>query len=111
MDSASGRISRRTMEMLAGGMIEETRELLMRGYPPDCPGLNALGYRHVLRHLAGEIPADELREAITRDTRRYAKRQMTWFRKEQRIRWFTSESTEDFEGLAHRIIRTCKFTA
>lgn len=74
------RITARVEQMLADGWIDEVRRLLDRGVPQDAAGLDGVGYREVISHLRGEIPADRLAEAITTSTRRYAKRQETWFR-------------------------------
>ena len=74
------RIEVRVRRMLAAGIVEEVRSVLSRGLPPEAPGLDAVGYREVVRHLAGELPATELVAAIVTATRRYAKRQETWFR-------------------------------
>lgn len=72
------RIARRTDAMLAAGWIAETRALLAV-HPPDCPGLRSLGYAQIVGHLAGRLPAADLAPAIVLATRRYAKRQRTWF--------------------------------
>ena len=74
------RIERRVRRMLEAGLVNEVQQVLAAGTPPDAPGLDGVGYREVVRHLAGELPARELAEAITSATRRYAKRQETWFR-------------------------------
>jgi tRNA dimethylallyltransferase len=74
------RIAARVEQMLAAGWTDEVRGLLERGVPQDAAGLDGVGYREVLSHLRGEIPADRLAEAVTTSTRRYAKRQETWFR-------------------------------
>lgn len=73
------RIARRTAAMLAAGWLDETRELLRR-HRADGPGLSSIGYREVVAHLRGELPADGLAPAVVRATRQYAKRQRTWFR-------------------------------
>jgi len=74
------RIEERVTRMLAMGLVAEVQALLAGGVPPDAPGLDAVGYREVVRHLRGDLAADELARAITVSTRRYAKRQETWFR-------------------------------
>jgi len=73
------RIAQRTEQMLGAGWLEETRELLAN-HASDCPGLRSIGYADVVRHLQGELPEVELAPAIVQVTRRYAKRQRTWFR-------------------------------
>lgn len=74
------RILQRAERMIAGGWVEEVRALLAGGLSPDAPGLDAVGYPEVVRHLAGSLPAEQLVAAIAIATRRYAKRQETWFR-------------------------------
>jgi tRNA dimethylallyltransferase len=83
------RINRRVIEMFDSGLIEETKELLDRGYSPDCKGFEALGYRHALAVLKREMNTGRAVELTQRDTRRYAKRQMTWFRKETEVHWIS----------------------
>jgi len=70
--------------MLAAGLVDEVRRTLARPVPPDAPGLDGVGYREVVAMLAGRLPEQGLREAIIVATRRYAKRQDTWFRNQLR---------------------------
>jgi len=81
------RIEARVEAMLAAGWLAEV-EALLRRYPPDLKPLRALGYRHLVAYLKGETDLAEAVAAIKRDTRRYAKRQLTWFRADPEIRWF-----------------------
>lgn len=74
------RIARRTRAMLDAGWVEEVRACLAAGVPPDAPGLSAVGYREIVAHLEGRLAAGSLEGAIVQATRRYAKRQETWFR-------------------------------
>ncbi len=78
------RIGARVDAMLAAGLVEEVREVLARGVPPDAAGLDGVGYREVVTMLANRLPEAELREAIAAATRAYAKRQETWFRNQLR---------------------------
>ena len=96
-----GRINRRVARMFDEGLTEEVRRLLDRGCRDDCKAFQALGYRYVLSVLRGELSQPEAIELTCRDTRRYAKRQMTWFRKEPRISWIDSpgESRQALEQL------------
>lgn len=80
------RIAERVDLMLAAGLVEEVQGELGRGTAPDAPGLDAVGYREVVAMLGGRLPEEELREAIARATRQYAKRQETWFRNQLRYR-------------------------
>jgi tRNA dimethylallyltransferase len=81
------RINRRVAGMFEAGLVEEVKKLLEEGYPPDSKGFEALGYRHVISFLHGALTLQQAVELTSRDTRRYAKRQMTWFRKEKGIHW------------------------
>jgi tRNA dimethylallyltransferase len=82
------RIDERVCRMFDAGLAEEVRELLARGIPPSAKPFEAIGYRHVIAHLDSCIPKDDTIRIIQRDTRRYAKRQMTWFRKQSDVCWF-----------------------
>jgi tRNA dimethylallyltransferase len=85
------RIARRTLAMLENGLIEETERLREAGYGPELPSMQAIGYRHANRLLSGEWTQAEMLEQLILDTRRYAKRQMTWFAANKELRWFQRE--------------------
>lgn len=80
------RIRLRVGRMIRGGLIEETRRLLRR-YDPASPAMSGIGYREIGAYLRGEISLKEASERIETRTRQYAKRQMTWFKRDARIRW------------------------
>lgn len=84
------RIEDRVDRMFERGLVEEVRELVRRGVRQDAPPFKALGYRHVLAHLRGELSLEEAKALTKQDTRRYAKRQMTWFRKMEGVVWFSA---------------------
>jgi tRNA dimethylallyltransferase len=92
------RIEDRVERMFARGLVDEVRGLIARGVGEDTPPFRALGYRHVLACLRGEISLEEAKGLTKADTRHYAKRQMTWFRKMDGVAWF---SPEDGLGLEH----------
>ena len=77
------RINKRTDKMMANGLIEETAHLIKKGYGPHLKPMTAIGYRHIVKYLQGEWPLERAKETLKRDTRRYSKRQMTWFKGEQ----------------------------
>ncbi len=81
------RINKRVELMFEGGLIEEVKTLLRQGVPSDCKGFEAIGYRQVIRCLEHEIECAEALDLTARDTRRYAKRQLTWFRREPDLHW------------------------
>ncbi len=74
------RIDERVPGMVDRGLVNEVQELLDAGYALDSPGMTGTGYREIARYLAGEIPLEEAVEDIRRNTRRYARRQLTWYR-------------------------------
>ena len=78
------RLAARVDQMLAAGFVDEVRGVLERGVRPDAPGLDGVGYREVVSMLRGKLPETGLREAIVVSTRRFAKRQETWFRHQLR---------------------------
>jgi len=88
------RIEERVDKMFQAGWIEEVKELLSKGYSPECHAFKALGYREIVRYLKGEISEKEARDLIKKGTRRFAKRQMTWFKKEEGIFWFNISDGE-----------------
>lgn len=88
------RINERVDSMFAKGMIEEVKSLLSQGVSESAPPFRALGYKQVLKYLAGEISRDEAVELTKQETRRYAKRQMTWFKKMAAIQWFSPQDQE-----------------
>ena len=98
------RINRRVEEMMELGLLVEVRGLLDRGYEPHLKSMQALGYRHMVQHLINGMKIAEAVRTMKRDTRHYAKRQMTWFRGDQEIRWFHPEQTEEIAGLVKEFI-------
>jgi tRNA dimethylallyltransferase len=74
------RVNRRVIDMLDIGLVDETRKLLDAGYSPNLKSMQALGYKHLVAHIKNGMPLDEAISLVKRDTRHYAKRQMTWNR-------------------------------
>jgi tRNA dimethylallyltransferase len=81
------RIHARTDKMLAAGWLEEVRHLLERGLSPSAKPFDFIGYRQLRAVLEGKCTLEEARASIHQETRRYAKRQITWFRKESNVHW------------------------
>jgi tRNA dimethylallyltransferase len=98
------RINRRVEEMMELGLLAEVRGLLDRGYGPHLKSMQALGYRHMVQHLINGMKIAEAVRTMKRDTRHYAKRQMTWFRGDQEIRWFHPEEKEEIGRLVKEFI-------
>ncbi len=88
-------IDARVDTMLEKGFADEVRELLDKGYAADLKSMQSIGYRHMTQYLQGRLSWREMRETMKRDTRRYAKRQLTWFRGDPDLVWVHKQ-----EGLA-----------
>lgn len=97
------RINQRVDEMIAQGLIAEVENLLAKGYSPDLPSLQSLGYRQIICYLRGEYDLETAVHLIKRDTRRFAKRQLTWFKRDPRIIWFNVQHYQDKISLAAEI--------
>jgi tRNA dimethylallyltransferase len=98
------RIEERIDWQLIHGMVEETRSLLSQGYGRELGSMKGLGYRQVGAYLANECDYAEMVRRFKRDTRRFAKRQMTWFRSEPGVEWLPVEENEPYERTAERVI-------
>ncbi len=88
------RIDRRVEEMVAGGFVEEVRSLLTR-YPRACHAFKAIGYRQIASYLDGEYSLESAIEDTQRESRRYAKRQLTWFRGLKGLIWLEAANDLD----------------
>jgi tRNA dimethylallyltransferase len=88
------RIAGRVARMVERGWVDEVKALLRRGLGPDLPAFQAIGYRQIARHAAGEWTLETAIEETLRATRRFAKRQETWFRKEPEVVWFDAGDLE-----------------
>lgn len=86
------RIDERVDEMLEKGLLNEVKRLKEMGYQRDLVSMQGLGYKELLSHLAGECTLDEAIYLIKRNTRRFAKRQLTWFRRERNIIWLEKDT-------------------
>jgi tRNA dimethylallyltransferase len=95
----AGRIEERVDRMFEQGLAAEVESLLARGVSEDAPPFRALGYKHVLMYLHHRISLDEAKALTKQDTRQYAKRQMTWFRKMAEVRWFAPSDLEAVAAL------------
>lgn len=100
------RINRRVDTMIEQGFIEEVKDLLGRGYSADLKSMNAIGYRHVVELITGQCSLQDAMDTMKRDTRRYAKRQMTWFRTDPEIIWVESDDHETILEHARRFLKT-----
>ncbi len=96
------RINARVDVMVRSGLEQEVRALLAKGYSAELPSMRSLGYRHLTEVLRGELDMSEAIRLFKRDTRRYAKRQFTWFRNQEKVDWIMAP----FEG--EKILETIR---
>ena len=86
------KINQRVDKMIDLGLVDEVKNLLDEGLDKNSQSLKAIGYKEVISYLDGIIDFDEMVDLIKKNSRHYAKRQLTWFRREKRIKWFDRES-------------------
>lgn len=98
------RIEQRVDWMVSNGLEEEVKELIKKGCNEEMTSMQGLGYRHFLKYLKGEYSHDEAIRLLKRDTKRYAKRQFTWFRKEEGIQWVDITGLKGIEEILKKIL-------
>ena len=86
------RINRRVDQMIHEGLLGEVKGLLDKGYSAELKAMQSIGYRHMAEHILNQVPWEETCQTLKRDTRRYAKRQMTWFSADPDIKWFAPDA-------------------
>ncbi|MCD6442076.1 tRNA (adenosine(37)-N6)-dimethylallyltransferase MiaA [bacterium] len=84
-------INQRTEQMIENGLVEEVKGLLEK-YSPSAPGLATIAYQEIISYIQNEITLQEAIDLIKKNTRHYARRQITWFKKDKRIHWVTAYS-------------------
>lgn len=94
------RIEKRVDEMVAAGLLDEVKTLLAKGYGAQLKTMQSIGYRHMVAYLGGQIDWDEAIRTMKRDTRRYAKRQLTWFKADDEIIWKKPAQLDEITALA-----------
>lgn len=102
------RIDARVDQMLEQGLVEEVKRLTDEGYAAEIERLRSLGYREIAAYLRGETSLEESVELMKRNTRRYAKRQLTWFRGDSRVQWLKAGGGKSIEGLAGEVLALVK---
>ncbi|MDI3115539.1 tRNA (adenosine(37)-N6)-dimethylallyltransferase MiaA [Clostridioides difficile] len=98
------RINMRVDIMLKNGLVEEVKKLLSMGFKKDMISMQGIGYKEILKYLDGEYTYEEAIEIIKRDSRRYAKRQITWFKRYKTAKWFDLDQYENIDELKNEII-------
>lgn len=103
-----GRIDRRVLTMLEQGLIEEIRDLLSSGIPEKATSMQAIGYKEFVDALQGRCSMEEATALVQQSSRHYAKRQLTWFRRNSAIHWLrrkSGDTTKEILSLARQILR------
>ena len=97
-DEVYDRINKRVDDMIKAGLEDEVRNLLSKGYNPDMHSMQAIGYKEICQYITGKISREEAIEQIKKNTRNYAKRQETWFKRYKEAMWI------DVTGMKPKII-------
>jgi tRNA dimethylallyltransferase len=98
------RIDQRVDAMMAAGLLAEVQTLLSKGYASSLNAMQSIGYRHMADFLEGRQSLDEAVRTLKRDTRRYAKRQMTWFARDTDIHWIKPDQIDSMRQLIHAFV-------
>lgn len=103
------RINGRVEEMIKRGLLEEVIKLKEMGYTSDMQSMKGIGYKEILHYLDGEISFEEAVDMIKQGSRNYAKRQLTWFRKDNRVNWIDKRLFKDEEEIVNTILGELHF--
>ena len=103
-EALDARIERRAQEMIEAGLLREARALRRKGYGPELRPLQSIGYRHITPVVDGQQTLDQAQAAIARDTRRFARRQRTWFRGVPGAVWIHPERTDEVRRRVARFL-------
>lgn len=98
------RINKRVDIMISQGLEDEVKTLLNMGYSSDLVSMQGIGYKEIIKYLNNEYTYEEAIEIIKRDSRRYAKRQLTWFRRYENAKWFDLDNYNDEKILLDDVI-------
>jgi tRNA dimethylallyltransferase len=99
------RIDRRVDIMIEAGLVDEVKKLLELGYSADLKSMQSIGYRHTVDFIEGRLSWDECVRTLKRDTRRFAKRQFTWFGADRQIQWYEPDRLNDLIGLVEGFLQ------
>jgi len=109
-DKLYRRINRRVDQMIELGFIKEIKSLLAMGFAENLQSMQSIGYRHLVNFLKKNSSWEETLETFKRDTRRYAKRQLTWFNADPKIQWLEPERLEDMLELVEKFLKPDRFS-
>jgi len=93
------RINQRVDEMMENGLLDEVKQMVSKGYTKDMISMQGLGYKELMEYLQGNVSLEDAIYILKRETRRYAKRQLTWFRAQKDVVWVDVDRFESYESL------------
>ena len=99
------RINKRVDKMFENGLVDEVKSLINTGVSFDCQSMQAIGYKEFKGFFDGILSENDLKELIKKDTRNYAKRQLTWFRQYKDIKWFDAANDDAYEYIKDKFLR------
>jgi tRNA dimethylallyltransferase len=102
------RINQRVDAMINEGLADEVKKLLDLGYSEDLKSMQAIGYRHMIDFIKGRVAWEEALRTMKRDTRRYAKRQMTWFKADPEIVWTEPDQIDYMKEIIKNFLQVSK---
>ena len=102
------RINKRVDKMIDEGLIEEVEALLKMGYSKDLTSMQAIGYKEIISYLENQNSFEESIETLKRNTRRFAKRQLTWFRRDKKIKWIDTNNFKNINEIGNYIADYCE---
>ncbi len=102
------RINLRIDQMLEAGLLDEVKSLAEKGYTKDMVSMQGLGYKEILAYLDGEMTMEEAIYILKRDTRHFAKRQLTWFKREKDVTWIDLDTFQSRQQVLNEMIQICK---
>ena len=101
-------INQRVDLMLEEGLLKEVKSLADMGYTKDMVSMQGLGYKEILAYYNGDYSLEKAIEILKRDTRHYAKRQLTWFKREKDVQWINKDDFEDEDSILNHMLATLK---
>ncbi len=99
------RINKRVDQMVRNGLFEETEMLLAKGYTKDMVSMQAIGYKELFPYFEGSVTKEEAIEQLKQDTRHFAKRQLTWFRRERDVTFIQKDDFENDDALLRELLQ------
>ena len=103
-DALYQQIEERVDRLVEAGLIEEVKGLLDQGYPRNCIAMQSFGYKELIDYLDGKRTFDEAIALLKQNTRRFAKRQLTWFRNDSRIEWLDTSEFSSVDGIVDNLL-------